>query len=490
MARTKAQNSDTLFQLRRPLYLALCGVYLLWSVMGGFALQFAFGVLVVAAMVLALPDSKRSNLIVSLGLFALGALCLLAKGATPVQWLTAVTSNGGLVALFITLPLFSILLAYNDYVGSMDKLFHLYVRRSWAFFGLASILSGIIGAVMNLGGMTLMYELLKPYRPRYGTEKQMAQALSRGNLSMSYWAPCHMSVATAVAYTGISWIELAPKGILLSAIQLCFACLCFYVAGGPKGRRAIEFPETDDSGLDGEPDEERRRDGKGPEEAAEREIGGRKLADQDQRTLRELFIVYLGLVALVALLNKFTSLAVLAIISVSAFIYPVLAGLTLKKWQVYRLCWHDYQENKLGGIVNQVLMFSSVGFFGKALEISGAGDKAVSMLNLSAWSQPSLLVMVIAFTIMLMALAGIHPVVTMIALATTLRPEILPLTPLQLAYSYLLGYSVGVTSSPFFAVALTISALNGQGPWQGMAKYNIIYSCLLILLFSLIIPLV
>ncbi len=477
MSQTKAKNAKALFNLRRPVYLTLCGVYLLWSIMGGFALQLLFGVLLLAAVALVLPESNHSNRVVSLSLIALGIACLLIKGAQPGQWLKAITANGGLVALFITLPLFSILLAYNDYVGSMDKLFHLYVRRSWFFFSLAAILSGLIGAVMNLGGMTLMYELLKPYRPQYGSEKQMSQALSRGNLSMSYWAPCHMSVATVVAYTGISWIELAPKGILLSVLQLLFICCCFYAAAGRRGRQLIKFPENPLPEVPGK--------AAGEETATES-----SLAPKDKRTLTELFFVYLGLVFFVALLNKFTPLAVLAIISLSAFLYPALVGLVLKKWQIFKLCWHDYQEKKLGGIVNQVLMFSSVGFFGKALEISGLGDKIVGLLNLGALNRPSLLVALLAFVILILAIAGIHPVVTIIALATTLSPELLPLSSLQLAYTYLLGYSVGVTSSPFFAVALTISALNGQGPWRGMARYNIIYSCLLILLFSLIIPLV
>ena len=454
------------FRLRQPLYLLLSAVYLLWSFWGGSGLQALFGLLVFGGALLALPDAKGSNLIISAALFLLGAFCLLFKGAPAGDWLTALTSNGGLVAMFITLPLFSVLLAYNDYVGAMEQLFHRYVRRSWMFFSLAAILAGVLGSVMNLGGMTLMYELLKPYRPQYGSEKQMAQALTRGNLSMSYWAPCHMSVATAVAYTGISWIELAPKGILLSLLQLLVACLYFYVAGGKKGRQIISFPSSPQGDTEEIPAQ-----------------GGR-------RVLTELLLVYAGLVLLVALLNKFTSLAVLAIISLAAFLYPVLAGVVLRKWHIFKLGWQDYREKKLGGIVNQVLLFSAVGFFGKALELSGAGELVIGKLNMEAWAQPSFLVMGIALVMWALAMVGVHPVVPMIALATTLNPELLPLSPLQFAYAYLLGYSVSVTTSPFSAVALTISGLNGQGPWQGMGRYNIIYSCLLILLFSLIIPLI
>jgi len=40
------------------------------------------------------------------------------------------------------------------------------------------------------------------------------------------------------------------------------------------------------------------------------------------------------------------------------------------------------------------------------------------------------------------------------------------MSALSLAYSYLLGYSVGVIVSPFSAVALTVSALNGRDPWN------------------------
>lgn len=454
--------------LRPPLYLLLAMVYLCWTVFSGSFFQIAFGLLLLLAVILAFPLASPSNILVSGSLYVLGMILLSFSGGGPAGWLVAFTSNGGLVALFIALPLYNILLDYNDYVGAMEKLFRLYVRQSWWFFTLASAFAGILGAVMNLGGMTLMHQLLRPYQDHYGDDIQMAQALSRGNLSMSYWAPCHMSVATVVTYTGISWLALAPKGVLLSLFQLLFIAAFFYIAGGKKGRRSIPF-SVSDSGV-----------GAASVKA--------KLPRQDKQTLIELLAVYSGLVVLVALLNRFTSLPVLAIISLSAFVYPPFIGLIKGTGQTYRIKWRKYKEKTLGGIVNQVVMFSSVGFFGKAIEYSGIGEYLINKLLPENPAHPSLAIMMIAFLFLILALLGIHPVITIIALAAALRPEALALTPLDLAYAYLLGYSVAVTVSPFFAVGLTISALNGLNPWEGMAKHNLVYSIFLIIVFAQIIP--
>ncbi len=459
--------------LRSPLYLLLAVVYLGWTVFSGTFFQALFGFLLLLAVLLAFPLASRSNILVSGSLYVLGIILLFFSGGGPAKWLLAFTSNGGLVALFIALPLYNILLDYNDYVGAMEKLFHLYVRQSWWFFTLASVFAGFLGAVMNLGGMTLMHQLLRPYQDHYGNDIQMAQALSRGNLSMSYWAPCHMSVATVVTYTGISWLALAPKGVLLSLFQLPFIAVFFYIAGGKKGRQQIAFADPSDAAA--------ASPGAGSFAEA-------KLPRQDKQALMELLAVYGGLVALVALLNHFTSLPVLAIISLSAFIYPPFIAMIKGKGRLYQAKWQKYKEKTLGGVVNQVVMFSSVGFFGKAIEYSGIGEYLINKLLPQNPAHPSLAVMMIAFLFLILALLGIHPVITIIALAAALRPEVLALSPLDLAYTYLLGYSVAVTTSPFFAVGLTISALNGLNPWEGMARHNIIYSIFLILVFAQIIP--
>lgn len=451
---------------RRWLYLGLAGLYFAWCFTGSTALQAAFAVALLLALLLAFPQSRKDSKGVGLVLLGMGILCLWFVRAGAGQWMTAFSSNGGLVVLFFTLPLFGILLSFNDYIRVMGQLFHRYVRKSYGFFSLASVMAGVLGSVMNLGGITLTHELLQPYVSQYGDDTKFAQALSRGNLSMSYWAPCHMSVATVVTYTGISWLELAPKGVLLSVLQLLMICLLFFMNAGKEGRKVQSFE------ISGVP----------------RDITEEALSRRDKGVLLQLSWIYAGLILFVAVLNWKTNLPILAIISMVAVVYPFLISLLLRQAGGYIKDWDTYYRKKLPAIVNQVVLFSSVGFFGKAVEISGLGDRLIRMLQLDAWASPSLLTAGIALTMVLLSLIGIHPIVCMITLATTLKPELLGMSALSLAYTYLLGYSVGVIVSPFSAVALTVSALNGKDPWNGLSKHNLWYGIIIIAMFSMIIP--
>lgn len=460
-----AHREALVHSIRRWLYLGLAGVYLMGCFTEWIGLKAVFTVLLLVALLLAFPDSKKDSKAVGSILLGMGILCLIFVKADAAQWNAAFSANGGLVVLFITLPLFGILLSFNDYIKTMGKLFHIYVRKGFWFFSLASVMAGVLGSVTNLGGITLTHELLQPHVHHYGNERQFAQALSRGNLSMSYWAPCHMSVATVVTYTGISWLELAPRGLLLSLLQLLMISFLFYAAAGKEGRKTKGLPMT------GAPE-------KKPESISQR----------DQGILLQLFAIYIGLISLVAVLNWKTSLPILAIISLVAVIYPFLVSLLMRQLASYLKDWSLYFKKKLPGIVNQVVLFASVGFFGKAVEISGLGDRLIGLLHLEAWASPFLLTAGIALTMVLLSLIGIHPIVCMITLASTLKPELLGMSALSLAYTYLLGYSVGVIVSPFSAVALTVSALNGRDPWNGLSRHNLMYGMLIIIFFSLIIP--
>jgi DcuC family C4-dicarboxylate transporter len=482
---------------RSILYLTMAASYLLWCFTQNARLQVWFAVLLLVAVIFALPQCNQRTKWMGLVLFFLGALCLWTTNTPWQSWAVALSANGGLVVLFIALPLFSILLSFNDYLTAVERLFQNYVKKSFSFFTLAAVLAGLIGAVMNLGGITLMHELLHPNLKRYGDEKELAQALSRGNLSMSYWAPCHMSVATVVTYTGISWLSLVPRGLFLSFLQLVLIGLFFYLAGRKaEGRTKTATPGFGtakaglvEEGITNASLDNASRNNAGLNNAGLNNAGlnNAGLAKEDQAMLKELLWVYLGLIVWVAILNWQTSLPILAIITLSAYIYPLLIGRLLSKKDLFNCGWHDYVHSKLPKIVNQVTLFSAVGFFGKALELSGIGDQVIGLMHLDQIGSTVFLIAGIAFTMIFISMIGIHPLVSMIALATTLKPDLLGIDALTLAYTYLLGYSVGVVVSPFSAVALAISGLNGLDPWNGMSKHNLWYGAVLVILFSFVI---
>ena len=83
-----------------------------------------------------------------------------------------------------------------------------------------------------------------------------------------------------------------------------------------------------------------------------------------------------------------------------------------------------------------------------------------------------MLLPILVFSIGLFSTIGIHPMITIAALATSLPPGSVPLSPLQMAGAYLAGYMLYTVLSPFSAANLLLGSLAQQSPVTVGLKEN------------------
>lgn len=446
--------NHTLKIIRPILYLTYLSLYLLWAMTDIPFLMNAMGLLLIVLVIQAIPGSSYLNRIVALILFCLGFFSLWSAQAPLQNWITALTKNGGLVALFITLPLFSFLLSYEDYRQAIKDFFQGYIRNGKEFNILTTWLSFILGAILNLAGIHLLYSLLKENAKVYEVKDDFYKALARGNLAAIFWAPNYMSMAVVLTYTNLSWLAIAPTGFLLSCILLMIASLFFHFS-------SIRSPEGGKDNVTREP---------------------------DLQPLFRLLGVYAGLIVMVAFFNYYTDYGILIIVSLVGLIYPLLQAVIQRKTDIYQREASNYYNNTLPKIKNEVLLFASVGFFGKALDITGAGSWITSYLHLSELPFPGITVFVIIALMGILSLLGIHPIISISALATALDPTSVGISVRAFAYTMLLGYKIGVIISPFSAMSLVMSGITGENPWKVVPRLNFIYALVISLVFSLILP--
>jgi len=401
-----------------------------------------------------LPKASRANLIVSAVLFTLGAACLFFIGATPEQWQDSFIYNGGLVALFIALPLFSFILHYDRFQEDIAKLFRIFIRTSSGFSILTAWLSFLLGAILNLAGLHVLYGLLKENAREYGEKEQFYRALARGILAGVFWAPTYMALAVVLHYVNLPWIAVAPGGVIISIFVMAL-CSLLFVFGGGRERPA--------PGADGQ------------------EVF-------TWQRVWKLSGIYAGLIVIVALFNIFTKYKILTIVPLIALFYPAALAMLFGKADIFRQQWGKYWQVSLLKLQNEVLLFSSVGFFARSLDISGVGAVFINSLNLQGIGHPSLSVFLVILVMALVSVVGVHPIVSISAIAVSLNAASLGLSPLAYTYMLLLGYAVSVLASPFSAITMVMSGLTGEKPWQVVPRQNIGYLVLLTLLFSLILP--
>lgn len=424
--------------------------------------QIVLGGLFVILMAQAVFGSSRTNLIIALLLSFFGVICLFIANASWQDWVIALTNNSGLVALFIAVPFFSFLLTYEDYRGAINRFFQSYIHRRSSFSILTAWLSYLLSIMLNLAGIHILYSLLIDYAKEYRAENNFYRALVRGNLAGVFWAPNFMSVAIVLTYLDISWVEIAPKGFLLSCLLMVVISL-FFVEGA-----SLRFIKDEDTGI----------------------ICTQNTSQEPSwKLLFKLFMVYCGLVIFVTFLNLYTSMKILTIISLTALVYPLLIAVIKNKLAVYNQELKKYYLGTLPDMKNEILLFASVGFFGKALDITGVGSWLLEYLHLESIAIPSVTILILIFTVGLLSVLGIHPLVTIAALAAAVSHDAIGLSLHGYAYTLLLSYAVGILASPFSIISLIMAGLTGKDTYSVVVRLNMGYLLSITILFALLIPL-
>lgn len=444
---------------RSILYPAFLALYIMWEITGLSFLKVVFGIFLIGLILQAIPDSSTMNRLVALVLFSSGIACLYFTGASAGAWLTALTNNGGLVAFFISLPFFNFILTYHDYRSAIKNIFELHIKKGSGFNILTAWLCFVLGAILNVAAIHMLYHLLCDNAESYGVKKGFYQALIRGNMAAVFWAPNFMAVATVLTYMKLSWLDIAPLGFLLSLFLMIIISGVF-IFSRDKGNDVLV----------------RRKMSKGT-------------GDSSTKVLYHLLIVYSGLITLVVLLNLFTNYQILTIVAIAALTYPLGLALVERKTAQYKKELKVYLEITLPNIKNEIILFASVGFFGKALDITGVGSLIFKYSHLNDISNSSLAILAIIALMSIPSVFGIHPIVSISAFASSMEYGDFGLSVLAFAYTLLLGYATAVIVSPFSALSLVMSGITGGSPWE-TPRLNWILAVSVTVLFSLLLPLV
>lgn len=415
-------------------------------------------VLLILVVVQILPQVNPANRNISSVLIILGATLLLYHHVSFRQWLTAIGSNSGLVTLFIFLPFLSFPLNYENYEDDLKGVSHKYIHDPVRLGLVSSLLNLFLSSLLNLGALPIVMNLLKSSAQTLKAEQTLYLSLVRTNMAAVLWSPNYIAIAFVVGQLGLRWIDILPLGFFLSLLILFVHIINIKVR--VKLRKEKNLTELI------------------PAEG-----------NYSKSRLRRLALTFLGLMLSVALLNIFTTWNILLIIPAVAIFYPLGLAILQHKMAHYRSGMQRYWTFSLLSIGNEVLLFAAAGFFGKSLEISGVGSMVTELLPLLNLHHPVILILVIITATTVLALVGIHPIVTTTALVATVKVEALGISLFTFAFTLLASYCLACLVSPFSATALTISGLTKQNPWNLSFRANILFAGLMAFIYALLIPL-
>ena len=419
--------------------------------------RIATAFLLVAIICQSMPAAKTLNRYIAAVLFALGGILLMQNNASAGEWVTAVIANSGLVMLFIVLPLLSFPLAYDDYDVALRNLSRRYIYNELRVGGIYGLLTMFLGSFLNMGVIPIVFDLFHKSPQLPGTEKTLFLSIVRGMSAAIYWAPNYIAMAIVLSYLDIKWIDVLPMGIVFSLVMLLLHWLTIRLKFHPEGAAVTGS-------------------------LAEQATGEIPLDKTVKLTLS-----FLGLIVLTALANILTDLPILVIIPILALTYPIVLAAILGKIGVYRSELRSYLSG-LGDVNDQVIIFAAAGFFGKVLEISGAGQKIPVLLRFDIMPNPSLAILVIILLAVLFALFGVHGIVTITALAASVSPADLGISLQAYAFTLLAAYSMAVLVSPFSGTNLVLAGLSKKTSWELGIGGNWLFCMIMTIFFVLIIP--
>lgn len=401
----------------------------------------------------------RVNKLVVGGLFGAGIILLALKGATLSQWAAALMKNANLVTLFICTPMMSLPFFYEDYQRELKVVAQVKMRSLVSFCVLVSLSTHILGVLISIGAVTIIYELLNPHARLYGAEEEFLTTVVRSYCSSGFWSPAWASMIVISSLPGVSWVALIPMGIALSLIYagLDLAGVALKVKRHPE-----RYPRLQ------------------PEK-------GSRVHWPKIWTMLALALLLILSIILISLLSGWD---LMIIISLAALAFPLVSALLQRHLPEYKTGMRDYYDRSLTKINGQVTLFAAAGFLGKALQISGAGDRVAELLPPWLIGYPALLCGAIMLMMILPSLAGVHPVVTGSALAAALTPAALGMNAMTFALTMLTGWLLAILLSPFSATSLLAGAYSGKPSWDISLKLNGAFGLFCIVFFSALISVI
>lgn len=398
--------------------------------------------------------------------FALSIMLLLFYHAPLSIWKQALQGNLYLVVMFTLVPLLGIPLQYGGYFESLQGVFRRYVHTNNRFYLLVSLISAFIGVLVNMAVVPLVHQISLA-SDKSSNKKLLSAAIGRGFTTSMIWAPTTAAIALVIQLTGAEWPLFFPFGILFGII----AGLIGYTMMMLEGRRVENSLATVFATAN----------------TAEKL---KPIAEINLRKVIELSFFGITLISLIAIVSLITGISTIIVVSIASLVFPVIWLALIGRLSVLlREFKGDYFNERLPRLKNEIVLFVGAGLFATSISYSHLGNYVPHILNLIVGSNALALAVVIIFGSLILAVLGVHPIITVTILGGTVKAAAYGVTPTYMALILAISWAMGISISPSAANVIAISGLTEQSPiqvgfrWNGL--YVLIVSTVLIMILTL-----
>lgn len=430
------------------IYTALIFLFMLSVFTDALLLDYAVGIMAVAALVTAAFRAKGLYFYSGLIFLALGTGMFFAQGLPWHSFFLYFDSMLGVLSFFLVLPFLNSIIQVGRYDTKLSVLLSKDVQGFEQLYRRIFLVSHVLGLFLNIAMIPLLKNALHQTLKQLPIEKAnafLAQSLLRGYALCLCWSPLEIMVITSLDITGKAYYEVIVPMIILVA----FFIMVDYT---------ISFFTYRKFGL--------------------------SVADSLQATAnvrRKLFEMGGMLLLFIFLTSVFQLFFQIGyLLSVVIIMVPIsmLWAILIKKPKRYFKITIPHWKKRTRGLSNYFFMFLCAGLFVSMLSKSGMlVFLQVIFRNLS--DQPLLFYITIGFYFLATSLSGFHPLISITLLAELLRPALPEASSVSLAIVLITCSLATVMYSPFNLSVSILSELLRVNPFK-IIQWNLRFALLYI----------
>lgn len=361
-----------------------------------------------------------------------GSLMLAYSGQSLAVWITGLNSMTNVISILTIMSMFAVPMEAGKYDLAVQYWINRSVKSEKALFLLTTIIVHFFASFMLFGTIPVVVSLLGGVLKQSVThyERFMSTAASRGYALVTLWAPGAINLFLVIQATGVKWLDLFVPGVILSLIGIAISYSLelkrHQVSEVASGNQSVKEVQMD-----------------------EREAGYKALT---------IVFAVIGLVALAVTFEKlsFGFSSSHRIMTAGAIIIFIWATITVRQ-PGFRPSLRNFWNGGILKTIDLAPLFLSMGIFSKAVESSGVLGVVQLQVQGIASDLGFFSIVILPMLLILTALVGIHPFISIVLAGQVVMSLHLPVTSLTIALSLALGGSISYMVSPFAGMILTLA---------------------------------
>jgi len=416
-------------------------------------------ILIITVIIGILPRMNGAVKNISVLLLVAGITFMIYYDATLQQWLESVRSNLTLVAIFLFSPLMGIPVRTGNYVDSLKLVFSKNMNRPTFFFLGTTLLTHVLGTVLNVGSISIVHELSKASKIK--AARMVANAINRGFITTVFWSPYFSAMALILSTLPLKWGSIVLYSIGLAVI----ANIVSFLIEKPYKLRV----QDEESGSIHD---------------------GNNLLKKEKRKVVELFFLLFLMIAGILVVEMFTAFSMTLIICLFSLIFPIIWCSGKREGTSYIKEIHTHIFTGTPRMKNEIVLFLIAGFFSSSIVHSNISDFLVDGVN-GIFPEGSIAIAyLLSALIVISAVIGLHPIIVVSILASSINPSMIGFSPEFYAVLLLSSWGISNTISPATTVNNILANLFQSDLMDVSFRWNLKFALVMFMIIPLYLKLI